>query len=195
MQEGVTLYFFRHGQTDWNFARRIQGQTDTDLNDTGRAQAADNALRLRELRGDMTSLAFIASPLKRCRQTMEIVRRELGMPPGDFPTDDRLMEIHFGSWQGIHWQDVASSDPEGAAARQNDPFHWRPTGGESYADLTKRLSAWLAGITRDTVVVSHGGVSRALRGLVFSLDPAEITELRVPQDKVLVINRNEMNWV
>ena len=195
MKEGVTLYFFRHGETEWNFTRRIQGQTDTDLNDTGRAQAAGNALRLREMKGDFTSLDFIASPLKRCRQTMEIIRHVLGMPSDDYPTDERLMEIHFGHWQGKHWPDISKLDPEGLSARQQDPFQWRPTGGESYADLTERVSAWLAGITRDTIVVSHGGVSRVLRGLVFDLDPVEITELRVPQDKVLLINKNEMNWV
>ncbi|MGI9408743.1 MAG: histidine phosphatase family protein [Hyphomicrobiaceae bacterium] len=195
MNEGVTLYFLRHGETEWNFARRIQGQTDTDLNDTGRAQAAGNAIRLREMHRDLAALDFIASPLRRCRQTMEIVRRELAVPRDDYLTDERLMEIHFGHWQGKHWPDVAEFDPEGFSARQQNPFHWRPTGGESYADLAERVSTWLAGITRDSVVVSHGGVSRALRGLVFDLDPAEITELRVPQDKVLVINKNEMNWV
>ncbi len=195
MNEGVTLYFCRHGETDWNLTRRIQGQIDTELNETGRTQAARNALRLRELNLDIWAMDYLSSPLTRCRQTMDIVRQVLDLPPGDYWVDDRLMEIHFGHWQGAYWPEVPAADPVGVMARERDPFNWRPADGESYADLSHRVADWLAGIERDTIVVSHGGVSRALRGVVFALDPVEITELKVPQDRVLVINKHEMHWI
>ena len=194
MKQGVTLYFVRHGQTDWNFARRIQGPTDTQLNDTGREQAARNGRRLVELRPDIAELAFVASPLSRCRETMEIVRRCIGLPHDGYALDERIKEIHYGSWQGEHWPEIHTVDPDGAAARLADPFNWRPSGGESYADLTARAAAWSDDITQDTVVVSHGAFSRALRGHVVGLNQDGITELRVPQNKVLILRCGEMEW-
>lgn len=194
MKQGVTLYYVRHGQTSWNFERRIQGQTDIDLNDTGRAQAARNGNLLKDLRPDIAELDFVASPLNRCRETMEIVRECIGMPREGYATDDRIKEIHYGSWQGQLWPEIHEFDPQGAAAREADPFNWRPDGGESYADLTARAAAWSGEIERDTVVVSHGAFSRALRAHVVNLDHDGITELRVPQDKVLILRAGEMEW-
>lgn len=195
MQPGVTLYFVRHGQTGWNSLRRIQGQLDTELNDTGRRQAAGNGQRLLELRSDIATLDYIASPLWRCRETMEIIRDTIGLARDGYAMDDRLKEIHFGTWQGLHWHETEETDPEGAAARRADPYHWRPRGGESYADITARAAAWLDEIERDTVVVSHGGISRALRGHILDLEPAAITELSVRQDKVFVLREGQVDVI
>lgn len=195
MKEGITLYFVRHGQTTWNAARRIQGQLESDLSELGRSQAASNGRRLREIRPDIETLPFVASPLRRCRNTMEIVRSQLGLDHEDYATDDRLKEIHFGFLQDTLWPDFTTNHPAEAAARAADPFNWRPDGGESYADLAARASRWLAEIDQDTVVVSHGGISRALRGLLYDFTPTEITELKVPQDKILLLRKSDHEWV
>lgn len=194
MKDGLTVYFVRHGQTDWNFARRIQGQIDIEINETGRMQAADNGRRLKDLRPDICSLHFIASPLKRCRQTMEIIREIVGLPHTGYQTDDRLKEINFGTWQGRHWPDFASLDAKVTAQRAADPYNWRPEGGESYADLATRVGDWLATLEQDTVVVSHGGVSRAFREHFLNITARDVTELPVPQDKILIMRKGEAIW-
>ena len=140
-------------------------------------------------------LPFVASPLRRCRNTMEIIRGELGLNPHDYTTDDRLKEIHFGFLQDTYWQDFAPKHPEQAAAREADPYNWRPDGGESYADLADRTAGWIKDIDRDTVVVSHGGVSRALRGTLYNIDPVEVTELKVPQDKIMLLRKSGHEWL
>ncbi|MEM9357120.1 MAG: histidine phosphatase family protein [Pseudomonadota bacterium] len=195
MRDDITLYFVRHGQTTWNAARRIQGQLESDLSELGRSQAAGNGQRLREIRSDIDTLPFVASPLRRCRNTMEIIRNELGLDPKNYTTDDRLKEIHFGFLQDTYWSDFAPRYPEQAAAREADPYHWRPDGGESYADLLTRTAGWLKELRQDTLVVSHGGVSRALRGNLYDIDPVEMTELKVPQDKILVLRKSEHHWL
>ena len=63
--DGVTIYFVRHGQTDWNAERRFQGQLDIPLNDTGRAQAARNGAALARVIGDSAGFDFVSSPLSR----------------------------------------------------------------------------------------------------------------------------------
>ena len=62
------------------------------------------------------------------------------------------------------WAELPERDPEGFQARLADPFDWRPRGGESYRDLMLRAVAWYESLESDAVVVSHGGVSRVLRG-------------------------------
>jgi probable phosphoglycerate mutase len=196
LKPGVTLYFVRHGETDWNLAKRYQGQRDIPLNATGRAQAARNGRVLAQtLRADATTFDYVASPLERARETMEIVRRELALAPEDYRTDERLKEIHYGHWEGLLWDDLPRLDPAGVAARTADTWGWQPAGGESFQALSSRVEGWLAEISRNSVIVAHGGVSRALRGIALGLATAEIPSLPVPQDRVLVVETGSMRWL
>ena len=195
MRPGITVYFVRHGQTDWNAAARYQGQRDIPLNDTGRGQAKRNGEMLARALPDAARLDYVASPLWRARETMQIMRRAIGLPEIDYRTDDLLKEVHYGHWEGRLASDLAIQDPEGVAVRQKDPFRWRPTDGESYADLMVRSDAWLAGVTRDTVVASHGGVSRTVRGRVLGLPEHEMMRLDVPQDRILVLRAGSVTML
>ena len=193
---GVTLYYVRHGETDWNLAQRYQGQKDIPLNATGRAQALRNGDALARLLGDAArGMDFVASPLARARETMEILRPALGLPAGGYRTDDRLREIKYGHWEGRLWNELPTTDPEEFAAREADKWGWQPKGGESFRMLSDRVAGWLGEVERDAIVATHGGVSRVLRGLVLGLQPSEIPHLEVPQHKVLVIGANRINWV
>jgi broad specificity phosphatase PhoE len=195
MRPGVTLYFIRHGETDWNAAARYQGQVDIPLNDTGRAQARRNGEALRAVLTDPEALDFVSSPLGRTRETMQIVRAAFGLTLDGVRFDDRLREMNYGHWEGQLAADLPKTDPEGMAERARDWWHWRPEGGESYEDLTARVGGWLETVTRDTVVSSHGGVSRAVRGAVVPVDRADVPRLKVPQDRVLVLRRGYMDWL
>jgi broad specificity phosphatase PhoE len=193
LKPGTTLYFVRHGETDWNVAQRYQGQTDTPLNAKGREQAARNGRVLKDVLGATKLATFEASPQLRASDTMRIIRRELGLPPEDFDRDDRLKEQHFGHWEGQLWTELPTIDPEGFAARKADTWNWRPRGGESYSDVQERVSAWLAEATGTMVVVSHGNISRAVRGMV--LDKTVIPKLEVPQDKFLRLTARHAEWL
>jgi broad specificity phosphatase PhoE len=198
LRASVTIYFVRHGETNWNLAQRYQGQRDIPLNATGRAQAARNgrALALALALGrEAGALDYVSSPLVRAHETMEIMRREIGLPPDGYRTDDRLREIDYGYWEGELWGELSVKDPQGFAAREADRWGWQPRGGESYRELSERVARWLGEIERDVVVAAHGGVMRVLCGLSGSLEPAEIFKLDVPQDKVLVIKAGRTRWL
>lgn len=192
-----TIYLVRHGQTDWNAAERLQGQEDTPLNETGRVQAARNGEVLKGLIGDPPAFDFVSSPLARTRETMEIVRSVMELPPDGYRTDARLMEINFGDWQGYTWEELHWEKPEEAAQRFKDA--WTTVapgeGGESYAILSARALAWMEAVLQDTVVVTHGGISRCIRGALENLPETDIPHLPVPQDKVLMIRERKTQWV
>lgn len=190
-----TIYVVRHGETDWNRERRYQGQTDKPMNARGREQAHRNGAALRSALNNPLEFDFAASPLMRARETMDIIREELGLAKDGYRTDPRLMELSYGSWEGKLQSDLPTLDPEGWAARARAPFTWRPEGGESYADLLVRCRSWLGSIERPTVVAAHGGISRCLRTLVLDLDPASIPDLESPQDKVLKLQNGTMTWI
>ncbi|MGO9545311.1 MAG: histidine phosphatase family protein [Rhodomicrobium sp.] len=189
------IYFVRHGQTDYNAAKRIQGSIDVPVNAHGRMQARRNGGVLNELIGDKSRFDFVSSPLIRARQTMEIVRTGMGLDAQDYRTDARLKEIHFGAWGGSTMEEIAARDPVSYARRREDPWNFAPPDGERLRELYARVMDWLDGVTRDTVAVAHGGTSRCLRGHLLKLPPQEMVHLDVPQDKVLMIEGNKLTWL
>lgn len=89
----MKLLLIRHGETDWNKARRVQGRTDVPLNETGRAQAARIAAQL-----DTTKIdAVYSSPLSRAYETAELIAAGRGL---EIKKADELLEIQFGLWEG-----------------------------------------------------------------------------------------------
>ena len=100
------VYIARHGQTVWNAEARLQGQADTDLNPLGREQATGNGRRLAEFVHNPENVDFVASPMRRTRETMERIRMAMGLDPRAYRTDPRLVEMSFGDWQGLFSADI-----------------------------------------------------------------------------------------
>jgi probable phosphoglycerate mutase len=189
-----TIYFVRHGETDWNAEARLQGQRDVPLNDFGRVQAEEAGARLRGLVQRYEDLAFVASPLSRTRETMERLRETIGLAPSAYRADERLRELSFGRWEGLTWKEVRRADPKGAAGRERDKWGYAPPGGESYAMLAERVAPALDELTRDTVVVSHGGVARVTLALRCGIGHAEAPIVDIWQGRILVIEGSRHFW-
>lgn len=185
------LYYVRHGETDWNVERRLQGRHDIPLNPNGRAQAARCGDILRDLfvrdGKTATDLDFVASPLGRARVTMELMRGRLGLDPQTYAIDERLIEISFGTWEGKTLTEMAALDSGLVAARAQDKWAFLPPGGESYAMLADRMGAWYATLARDTVVVAHGGTARGLIAHLKIIQPRAAPVYDIGQGVVYVI--------
>jgi broad specificity phosphatase PhoE len=183
-----TIYYIRHGETQWNAEGRLQGAQDVPLNDLGRKQAAHAGDILADLFArdgrDETSIAFVASPLGRARSTMELVRDTLGLAPADYSLDDRLREIGYGHWEGSTLAQMQASDPDVFAQRQADKWTVSPPGGESYASVQLRMRDWYDSLLADTVAVAHGGTARALMVALGIETPASAADLTIEQGAV-----------
>ncbi|GAA3867554.1 phosphatase PhoE [Leifsonia kafniensis] len=137
----------RHGQTDWNLHKRIQGSTDIPLNRTGRAEAAEAGVRLRERDWD----AIVASPLARAEETARIIAGELGLSaPVTIPD---ITERHHGEIEGLTFNERQAQFPDGVAV----------PGLESRQDVLDRVLPALGRIAeqhqgKSVLVISHGGV-------------------------------------
>ena len=187
-----TIYYMRHGETDWNVEGRLQGGIDTPLNELGLTQAAHAGRVLADLfarQGQGASnLAFVASPLQRARVTMDLVRAELKLPPGGYALDDRLREIGYGHWEGSTLAQAQVSHPELYASRERDKWGALPPGGESYASVQIRMRDWYESLQADTVAVAHGGTARALMVTLGIETPASASGLFIEQGVVYVFS-------
>ena len=162
----MKLLLTRHGETDWNLQRRIQGSTDTDLNETGRRQAMQLAesLLLSEDRPDIV----YTSGLKRALETAEIAAKRLQIPCLIHPG---LEEIGFGLWEGLTWEQVEDKYPELYQILHTARIYRHPPEGESYQDLLNRVVPALQDIIqkeggssadRRILIVTHSAVIMSL---------------------------------
>jgi broad specificity phosphatase PhoE len=185
-----TIYYIRHGETEWNALGRLQGTRDIPLNDLGRVQASQAGNILSELLAydghDRAHIPYVASPLGRARATMELVRQTLSLPAEGYALDDRLREIGYGKWEGSTLPEMEAADPSFYARRQTEKWTLAPEGGETYADVERRVRAWYDTVVTDTVAVAHGGTARALMVSLGFETPSSAVDLPIQQGAVYV---------
>ncbi len=196
----MLIYVVRHGQTDWNAERRLQGQKDIPLNAIGRAQAWQNGIDLAEiLKVEAIPFDFVASPLARTRATMEIMREAMGLPSKDYRTDERLVEVSFGAWEGFTIKELKATARDRITERNLNKWDFIPPGddAESYEIMSWRVASWLNSVDKPTVCVTHGGVIRSLFRTIASLPKDEAAEGEIPQDRILKIDRDNgsIGWI
>ncbi|HAY42319.1 MAG TPA: histidine phosphatase family protein [Micrococcaceae bacterium] len=147
----TALALIRHGQTDWNLAGRMQGRTDIDLNDTGRAQARELG---RDLRGQNWDLV-VASPLTRAQETATLIAAELDVEHASPATD--VIERGFGPLEGRIMAEVSEVEAAALAAETED----RET-------VLHRMLGALSVLVQENpgrkiLVISHGAAMRIVR--------------------------------
>ena len=192
LKSGVTLYLARHGETQANREHRFSGRRDTPLTQKGLREAhAVGEIMKREV-GTRPGLDFVSSPLKRAQLTMEIVRGVLGLEKDGYCIDPRIAEIDLGEWDELTDEEARARDPAYFEARGNDKWNIRVPGGENYEQVAVRASAWVRDIKADTFAVSHGALTRILRGLFGGMDWHAMSALDEPQGVVFRIRGSEV---
>ncbi|MFM9225803.1 MAG: histidine phosphatase family protein [Actinomycetota bacterium] len=154
MTPATRVLVLRHGQSEWNAARRWQGQADIALTDLGLEQARRAADKL----GSFAAIA--SSDLERARMTAEIIAGSLGM--STLPADPRFRETRVGEWQGLTADEIETQWPGYLDS------HMRPPGFEDDASIIGRVGAALGDLARavpgeEVHCVAHAGVLRVMR--------------------------------
>jgi probable phosphoglycerate mutase len=180
------IYLVRHGQTEFNRERRIQGHVDSPLTELGVRQAHAVGRLLRDLIRDPAGWRIVSSPLGRAAATAGIVAHSLGDLPVEL--DDRLKEMSWGAHDGRLRAELEAEHPE-TFGRTGWAFDAGT--GESYDAVAARVGDWLASLPpepqRKIIAVSHGISGRVLRGLYASLARDQAGQQDVPQDAVYLL--------
>lgn len=156
----LTIHFVRHGQTNYNAERRVQGQFDSVLTDAGIQQAQDLQPKIESL--GLTA-AYTSSNV-RARHTAEILVENL---PLELDCRDELREIFMGPWQHRYWSEVAENDPEQYRYFMSEPDRFRFEGCESFEELQNRGVAAVEEIIQTeseghALIVSHGAILKTI---------------------------------
>ena len=152
------IHLARHGQTAFNAEGRFQGHLPVPLDDTGRAQAAELAVRA----AGVELCSLWCSPLARARETADIVAARIGLQPVE---DARFAETDTGDWTGRSFAEIRAEDPEGFQRFERSDPSFRYPGGESFAEQSDRVQDGLRDLRTNpgalpALVVCHRGVIR-----------------------------------
>lgn len=194
----MKIYVIRHGQTPWNVVRRLQGRSDTELNEKGRETAVRTGLAFR----DIPFYMVFTSPLKRAKETAKLFLGDRVVPMIE---DERIAEISFGCYEGL----ICAEDSPDSLSREkapgtaenhipdkefmnffDHPERYRtPPGGESLDELGARCRDFMEDIMhreelsdKNILVASHGCATRGILNSIREFEPADFWHGGVPKN-------------
>lgn len=158
----MEIYLIRHGITEWNKERRLQGNSDTPLANEGIELAKEASERLKDIYFDR----IYSSPLKRAYDTAVILRGNRDIP---IITDERIREIGFGVCEGMNFDELVKDEKGPFKYFFDEPGkYFAPEGGESLKEVCNRAASFwkevilpLDGICKRIMIVAHGAVNKA----------------------------------
>ncbi|WP_346708512.1 histidine phosphatase family protein [Massilistercora timonensis] len=202
----MKIYFVRHGETDWNKERKIQGQVDIPLNEFGRHLARETAKGLRDVPFDVC----FTSPLGRARETAQIILQGRDVP---ILEDKRILEMNFGVLEGKCCSKEGWDVPDSFQMFFDDPVHYQaPEGGEDFQAVRERTGDFLNWLFaqeqyRDSTVLvtTHGAAMAGLLNNLKKKPLAEywgvgvhkncgVTEVEVTDGRIDIISENKVYY-
>lgn len=202
----MKIYFVRHGETDWNKERKIQGQVDIPLNEFGRHLARETAKGLRDVPFDVC----FTSPLGRARETAEIILQGRDVP---ILEDKRILEMNFGVLEGKCCSKESWEVPDSFQMFFDDPVHYQaPEGGEDFQAVRERTGNFLNWLFAQeqyqdstVLVTTHGAAMAGLLNNLKKKPLAEywgvgvhkncgVTEVDVTDGRIEIISENKVYY-
>jgi probable phosphoglycerate mutase len=173
----MKIALLRHGPTEWNAQRRIQGHTDIPLSDEG-------LRKMQGLRVPLPASRIFASPMQRTCQSAA------AMGLSNPVLDARLMEQNWGRWEGVSLAAITEQEGKDAFIRAGRRGQFRPPGGESMDEVMARVDEFLRDMGRedsDAIAITHLGVLRAAYTLATGWDMATPMPADLDVSKILVL--------
>ncbi len=189
------IFLVRHGETDWNDQKRIQGINDIPLNVSGKRQAA----RLAEALRCKQFAAYIASPLSRAFDTAAVISNDSSI----IETDSRLKERYFGSYEGKTEHEIThllNTRYNASLQYLDSSFDWfGDPEVETIEAVTKRSNECLDDLharfgDNDICVVTHGGVIKTIFDVVLGIDPNKPRRYIIPNGVCLKLKKRHGYW-
>ncbi len=176
------LYIVRHGETEWNVTKRMQGRLDSPLTERGRGQAMSAGALLKKL-GGVDHL--LVSPSGRTTETAHLINSHTQCEISYF---DQLMERDCGEWSGLTVEEIERMYPQAWAERESQPYHFQPPGGENMQDMLLRVRELLEELyiadVEDVALITHGVMSRVIVKYYLDLDEPQAAAVQHPNNLV-----------
>lgn len=163
---GMKIYYVRHGQTDLNLAKKMQGGgTEKELNETGVSQAYNTKKELENVKYDLV----ICSPMKRAKQTAEIINEGRDIP---IITDERIRERKLGDYEGRDVTEEMENNIWDYKLNYNIP------NGENLHDFENRINEFFDDIKekyhdKTILIVAHGGIAKVIKSHLYGMPESQ----------------------
>ncbi|HCG7403482.1 TPA: histidine phosphatase family protein [Vibrio parahaemolyticus] len=187
------IFVLRHGETEFNADKKLQGHCNSSLTSKGSDQARRVGTTLKQYVENRPFRVY-SSTLGRALQTSQIVCEELNYSYENLNKEPRLKEFSLGEWEQRTIPSLEQEIPNLLA--QNDWYLQAPN-CETYESVRERLSSWLSDVAHDEdiVVVSHGLTGIVLRGLLLGMDYTQVWQQDLPQDAFFIIEDGRLTRV
>ncbi|ELA9814207.1 histidine phosphatase family protein [Vibrio parahaemolyticus] len=187
------IFVLRHGETEFNADKKLQGHCNSSLTSKGSDQARRVGTTLKQYVENRPFRVY-SSTLGRALQTSQIVCEELNYSYENLNKEPRLKEFSLGEWEQRTIPSLEQEIPNLLA--QNDWYLQAPN-CETYESVRERLSSWLSDVAHDEdiVVVSHGLTGIVLRGLLLGMDYTRVWQQDLPQDAFFIIEDGRITRV
>ncbi|EMR9627252.1 histidine phosphatase family protein [Vibrio parahaemolyticus] len=187
------IFVLRHGETEFNADKKLQGHCNSSLTSKGSDQARRVGTTLKQYVENRPFRVY-SSTLGRALQTSQIVCEELNYSYENLNKEPRLKEFSLGEWEQRTIPSLEQKIPNLLA--QNDWYLQAPN-CETYGSVRERLSSWLSDVAHDEdiVVVSHGLTGIVLRGLLLGMDYTQVWQQDLPQDAFFIIEDGRITRV
>ncbi|HCM0845553.1 TPA: histidine phosphatase family protein [Vibrio parahaemolyticus] len=187
------IFVLRHGETEFNADKKLQGHCNSSLTSKGSDQARRVGTTLKQYVENRPFRVY-SSTLGRALQTSQIVCEELNYSYENLNKEPRLKEFSLGEWEQRTIPSLVKEIPNLLA--QNDWYLQAPN-CETYESVRERLSSWLSDVAHDEdiVVVSHGLTGIVLRGLLLGMDYTQVWQQDLPQDAFFIIEDGRITRV
>jgi broad specificity phosphatase PhoE len=198
------LYIVRHGETEWNKESRIQGRLNSSLTTKGR----EYAKLLGECLKDKKFTHIISSPSQRTIETAELIKGNRNI---QVVTDERIMEMHMGTWQGMTKNEIKALYPREYDHFIKKPDGYQNEGAESFVDMNKRATEFLnelknSKLSGNLLVVTHGLLIKTLftvfKGIEIkdlwtepTVEGTSLTIVKMDQDQYEFMLESDMSHV
>lgn len=191
-QNNICVYFARHGQTEFNKQKRLQGWKDSPLSDAGKEHSREMG---RALKGKSFTPVWV-SPLGRAIQTAEIMQEFIGF---EYETNDDLREVSFGDWEGNTLPEIDEKFPGMWEERQNNKWSYIPPGGESNEHAQERAIRMANQIRKcepgsQVLIIAHFAINRLILSQFMDIEPSDTMRMNVPHGIIYRLHLNGSEW-
>lgn len=182
------IYLVRHGESEANIKKRFSGITDVELTKLGMKQAAKAGKKLK----DKTIHRIFSSPLKRAKNTAEIIADEIGFNKKDIVIENCLIEVDFGIFENLTWEEIVEQYAEESESWIEFKHKYKFPKGEGYDDIILRISDFFDNVPDNSLIATHYGVIQSALLYFEIANDTTIWDYNISNCDIVIINNKKI---
>lgn len=185
------IYLVRHGESEANTKKRFSGITDVELTEKGVLQAVRAGKKLK----DKTIHKIFSSPLKRAKNTAEIIADEIGYNKKDIIVENCLTEVNFGIFENLTWEEIVQQYADESESWIEFKHKYKFPKGEGYDDIILRVSSFLDNVPDNSLIATHFGVIQAVLLYFKIADDNSLWNYKISNCDIIVLNNKKIESI